>query len=178
MSLLKRYEQRRLRNIHAPHGPGSSRATVHEVSDVLKDVLYRGFDEKTQNANRTEFAHFVSETYGIPMQTAYGKLKLWSIKEWEAYGIIRLIGNYCSRKEINCPDWKEGEEWIPALKQWHETLSDKMQFYHYLRERGMCRTHFYKILKGESKLTSLQVVGLAAALNQWAQESLQKSLFK
>lgn len=178
MSLLKRYEQRRLRNIHAPHGPGSSRATVHEVSDVLKDILYKGFDEKMQNTNRTKFAHFISETYGIPMQTAYGKLRLWSIKEWEAYGIIRLIDNYCSKNEITAPDWKDGENWLPTLRRWHETLNNKMIFYHYLRERGMCRTHFNRILSGESKLTSLQVVGLNAALNQWSQESIQKSLYK
>ena len=178
MSTLKRHEQRRLRTIHVPHGPGSSKATVHDTSNILKDVLYQGFDKKTQKANRTEFAHFINETYGIPMQTAYGKLSHWKVEEWEAYGIIRLVESFCKAQEISGPDWKDDEEWLISLQRWHQALNCKMRFYNFLRERGMCRTRFYRILSGDSKLTDLQVVGLAAAMNQWAQESLQRSLFK
>lgn len=174
MSILKRIEQRRLKNIHAPHGPGSSRVTVNEASIALRDTLYRGFDEKTQKNNRTEFAHFLNEEYGIPMQTAYGKLHEWRIEEWEVYGIKGIVNKYCNDKNIKKPIWPEGDkDWKMSMKEWHSSIANKMEFYNYLRERGMCRTKFQRIISGAVSVTKIQLVGIGTAFNNFAQKQIQ-----
>lgn len=180
MPIIRKINQRRLRRIHSPHGPGSSRVIITEAGTALRDTLYKGFDEKTQSANRTNFAHFLNEHYNIPMQTAYGKLYEWRIEEWEVYGLTGIINKYCKENGINKPLWptiSEGEEchdeWRMTLADWHSTLRDKMKFYNYLCERGMCRTKYGRILSGASAVTHLQLVGLGTAFNQWAQKQIE-----
>ena len=176
MSKLSRKEQRLLRHIHAPHGPGSSRATVTTKSDALREALYQDFDERTRQRFRTAFAHYLNEQFDIPMQTAYGKLYQWRIEEWESYGLVGIITQYCSDNNIDTPEWPaHGDNWQQSINDWLSALPSKMRFYHFMRERGMCRTFLRRLLTGQSTITHLQLVGLTTAFNRWRQHKLLHS---
>lgn len=180
MQKLTRKERRALRHIHAPHGPGSSRATVTTKSDLLRANLYQDFDERTRKQYRTDFAHYLNEQFDIPMQTAYGKLYYWRIEEWEAYGLVGIITKYCKENDINPPDWPSAKQeagvstptWQQSIQKWLAALPAKMKFYHYMRERGMCRTFLHRIITGKSTITLLQLVGIETAFCRWSTQRL------
>ena len=189
MQKLTRKERRALRHIHAPHGPGSSRATVTTKSDQLRAELYQDFDERTRKQYRTDFAHYLNEQFDIPMQTAYGKLYDWRIEEWEAYGLVGIITEYCRMNNIDPPEWPSSKAatvpvespsgpaippstWQQSIKEWLNTLPAKMKFYHFMRERGMCRTFLRRIITGQSTITILQLVGIETAFCKWSHDSL------
>lgn len=199
MQKLTRKERRALRHIHAPHGPGSSRATVTTKSDEIRAMLYQDFDERTRQQYRTDFAHYLNEQFDIPMQTAYGKLYYWRIEEWEAYGLVGIITQYCRENNLNPPEWPSSKaatsqatatnvpcdtsqgpaippsSWQQSIQQWLNTLPAKMKFYHYMRERGMCRTFLRRIITGQSTITLLQLVGIETAFCRWSQQRLYES---
>lgn len=182
MQKLTRKERRALRHIHAPHGPGSSRATVTTKSDQLRAELYQDFDERTRKQYRTGFAHYLNEQFDIPMQTAYGKLYYWRIEEWEAYGLVGIITQYCKENDLNPPEWPSATKsadaqippatWQQSIKEWLNTLPAKMKFYHFMRERGMCRTFLRRIITGQSTITILQLVGIETAFCKWYEHLL------
>ena len=177
MQKLTRKERRALRHIHAPHGPGSSRATVTTKSDEIRAMLYQNFDERTRQQYRTDFAHYLNEQFDIPMQTAYGKLYYWRIEEWEAYGLVGIITQYCKENDLNPPEWPSATKsadaqippatWQQSIQEWLAALPAKMKFYHYMRERGMCRTFLRRIITGQSTITILQLVGIETAFCKW-----------
>ena len=176
MQKLTRKERRLLRHIHAPHGPGSSRATVTTMSDALRAELYQDFDERTRRQYRTAFAHYLNEQFGLNMQTAYGKLYHWRIEEWEAYGLVGIITQYCRENSIDPPEWPaHGDDWQRPIAEWMKTLTAKMKFYHYMRERGMCRTFLRRIISGQSTITTLQLTGMMSAFCRWAETELNSS---
>lgn len=193
MQKLTRKERRALRHIHAPHGTGSSRATVTTKSDQLRANLYQDFDERTRKQYRTDFAHFLNEQFDIPMQTAYGKLYYWRIEEWEAYGLVGIITQYCKENDLNPPEWPSANQatstnekvssscaagtippstWQQSIQEWLNTLPAKMKFYHFMRERGMCRTFLRRIITGQSTITLLQLVGIETAFCKWYEHLL------
>lgn len=209
MQKLTRKERRALRHIHAPHRPGSSRATVTTKTDALRAALYQDFDERTRQQCRTAFAHFLNEQFDIPMQTAYGKLYNWRIEEWEAYGLVGIITQYCRENNLNPPEWPSSSEahpakeatvpavladtsvssnradggasslphstWQQSIIIWLNALPAKMKFYHYLRDRGMCRTFFRRIIHDQATITTLQLVGMITAFQRWTEQEMERN---
>lgn len=182
MQKLTRKERRALRHIHAPHGPGSSRATVTTKSDEIRAMLYQDFDERTRKQYRTDFGHFLNEQFDLPMQTAYGKLYYWRVEEWEAYGLVGIITKYCKENDLNPPEWPSATKsadaqippatWQQSIQEWLAAIPAKMKFYHFMRERGMCRTFLRRIITGQSTITLLQLVGIETAFCKWSHDSL------
>lgn len=156
----------------------TSRAVIHTYSDRLRAALYDGYDAKTGNQNRTDFVHFLSDHYGINLQTAYGKMGYWRINEWEVVGFKGVIENYCQDYKLTPPDWTSLQitdetisGFVDAVNDWLATLCHKMRFYNFLAERGMCRSYFTRIINKEAPMTRLRIEGLQTAFIRWAYET-------
>lgn len=164
---------------------GKTRATVHTHADRLRAALYEGYDAKTGSQNRTDFVHFLSNQYDMNLQTAYGKMGYWRIKEWEVAGFKGVIEDYCLVNNLIPPSWGSEQttddaaalsEVIDAVREWFAPLRHKMRFYNFLAERGMCRSYFTRIMNKEATMTRLRIEGLQFAFIRWVNEATNERI--
>jgi hypothetical protein len=102
---------------------------------------------------RLEFTRWFAHRYGLPIQTAYSKIRKGRIKPWEAIGTDRCVQDFC------------GDRSATANTFYAHYAGNKSEFERMMARRyGMARrTAFYRFREGNFKEWERQ--GIAHALS-------------
>ena len=77
-------------------------------------------------SNRLKFVRFLHSEYGLPIQTAYAKVRQWRVKEWETMGIKACVREYDPKYRL------------PLTRFYESIKGNKLLFLGYMSQKGMC----------------------------------------
>lgn len=111
---------------------------------------------KTQ---RLALCRYLVKRFGIPFQTAYGKVRHHRFQQWEADGI-----NHCISIYGNIPSGQ-----TPSIFVFYQELTNKRDFTAYMGSKGMCsRTTFYRFTK--EGFREWELLGFSSILKEFYEE--------
>lgn len=116
--------------------------------DFIHDITDPAFNRKV----RAQFARFMDEQYNLNIQAYYRKLRKERIEQWELQGLLACAEEFLTTGGETPGTFANGTkvvaETVADIYAWFSQC-DKMKFYEFMNEKGLCRDTIKKHMDDE-----------------------------